>query len=71
MGSAGAGQMTKLVNQILSGGSLALTAEAVNFAQKTGVDASRLTQALAGGFADSKPFQLLAPRMARENRRSR
>lgn len=67
MGSDGAGQMTKLVNQILSGGSLALTAEAVNFAQKTGVDASRLTQALAGGFADSKPFQLLAPRMARES----
>lgn len=67
MGPAGAGQMTKLVNQIISGGIMALTAEAVNFAQKTGVDASKLTAALAGGFADSKPFQLLAPRMASEN----
>ncbi len=67
MGPAGAGQMTKLVNQIISGGIMALTAEAVNFAQKTGVDADKLTEALAGGFADSKPFQLLAPRMAAEN----
>ena len=67
MGPAGAEQMTKLVNQILSGGIMALTAEAVNFAQSTGVDATRLTEALAGGFADSKPFQLLAPRMASEN----
>ena len=67
MGPAGAGQMTKLVNQILSGGMMALTAEAVAFAKATGVDASRLTEALAGGFADSKPFQLLAPRMAAEN----
>ncbi|WP_050928447.1 NAD(P)-dependent oxidoreductase [Aestuariivita boseongensis] len=67
MGPAGAGQMTKLVNQILSGGIMALTAEAVNFARAAGVDATRLTEALAGGFADSKPFQLLAPRMAVEN----
>lgn len=67
MGPSGAGQMTKLVNQIISGGLMALTAEAVNFAQRCGVDATRLTDALAGGFADSKPFQLLAPRMASED----
>lgn len=67
MGGVGAGQMTKLVNQIISGGTMALVAEAVNFAKARGVDASRLTEALAGGFADSKPFQLLAPRMAAEN----
>lgn len=67
MGPAGAGQMTKLVNQILSGCYMAVTAEAVNFAKARGVDASRLTEALAGGFADSRPFQLLAPRMAAES----
>lgn len=67
MGPAGAGQMTKLVNQIISGGIMALTAEAVNFAKAKGIDATKLTEALAGGFADSKPFQLLAPRMALEN----
>lgn len=66
MGPVGAGQMTKLVNQIISGGTMALVAEAVNFAKQNGVDATKLSEALAGGFADSKPFQLLAPRMAAE-----
>lgn len=63
MGPIGAGQSTKLVNQIISGCTMALVAEAVAFAEKTGVDAGRLTEALAGGFADSKPFQIFAPRM--------
>ena len=67
MGEAGAGQMTKLVNQIISGCTMAVVAEAVEFAKLNGVDATRLTDALAGGFADSKPFQLLAPRMAAES----
>ncbi|TDK47447.1 NAD(P)-dependent oxidoreductase [Antarcticimicrobium luteum] len=67
MGPAGSGQMTKLVNQIISGCTMAVVAEAVQFAKSSGVDATRLTEALAGGFADSKPFQLLAPRMATES----
>lgn len=67
MGPAGSGQMTKLVNQIISGCTMAVVAEAVQFAKQSGVDATRLTEALAGGFADSKPFQLLAPRMATES----
>lgn len=67
MGPAGSGQMTKLVNQIIAGCTMAVVAEAVNFAKRSGVDAARLTEALAGGFADSKPFQLLAPRMAAES----
>lgn len=64
MGDVGAGQTTKLVNQIISGCTMAVVAEAVAFARKTGVDAGRLTEALAGGFADSKPFQIFGPRMA-------
>ena len=64
MGPVGSGQMTKLVNQVISGCTMAVVAEAVNLAEKSGVDAKRLASALAGGFADSKPFQLLAPRMA-------
>ena len=64
MGDIGAGQATKLCNQIISGCTMAVVAEAVNFAQKSGVDASVLTDALKGGFADSIPFQLFAPRMA-------
>ena len=41
-----------------------LIAEAVALASKAGVDTRLLAPALAGGFADSKPFQILSPRMA-------
>jgi len=64
MGPTGAGQATKLCNQIISGCTITIVAEAVAFAEKSGVDAARLTEALKGGFADSIPFQLFAPRMA-------
>lgn len=64
MGPSGAGQVTKLCNQIISGGTFMLVAEAVALAQRSGVDATKLPEALAGGFADSKPFQILAPRYA-------
>ncbi|MCO3055557.1 NAD(P)-dependent oxidoreductase, partial [Pseudomonas aeruginosa] len=33
-------------------------------AENAGVDASLIAPALAGGFADSKPLQILAPQMA-------
>ncbi len=67
MGGAGAGQSTKMCNQIISGCTMAVVAEAVSFALKSGVEASRLTEALRGGFADSIPFQLFAPRMAAQD----
>ena len=63
MGENGAGLLTKLCNQIIVGSTMAVIAEAVNFATKSGVDAGALTGALKGGFADSLPFQLFAPRM--------
>ncbi|PCH67935.1 MAG: 2-hydroxy-3-oxopropionate reductase [Rhodobacteraceae bacterium] len=63
MGENGAGLLTKLCNQIIVGSTMAVIAEAVNFATKSGVDAGALTHALKGGFADSLPFQLFAPRM--------
>ncbi len=64
MGDVGAGQTTKLCNQIISGCSFPVIAEAVRLAEAAGIDASRLFAALAGGFADSKPFQVFGPRMA-------
>lgn len=64
MGPNGAGQVTKLCNQLIVAANAVLIAEAVALAEKAGVDASKLAPALAGGFADSKPFQLLAPRMS-------
>ncbi|SEO18230.1 3-hydroxyisobutyrate dehydrogenase [Salinihabitans flavidus] len=63
MGPVGAGQTTKLCNQVIVGCTMAVLAEATRLATNAGVDASRLPEALAGGFADSKPLQLFVPRM--------
>jgi 3-hydroxyisobutyrate dehydrogenase len=64
MGPVGAGQVTKVCNQMVVGCQAAVLAEMVALAEASGVEAGRLTEALAGGFADSKPFQILTPRMA-------
>lgn len=64
MGEVGAGQVTKICNQMLVGCAAAAIAEMVAMAEVSGVDATRLCEALAGGFADSTPFRMLAPRMA-------
>ncbi|MBL8378268.1 MAG: NAD(P)-dependent oxidoreductase [Burkholderiales bacterium] len=63
MGDSGAGQVTKLCNQVIVGSTLAVIAEAVRLAQNAGVDAAQLPRALAGGFADSRPLQIFVPRM--------
>lgn len=63
MGPCGAGQTTKLCNQVIVGCTMAVLAEAARLATNAGVDANRLPEALAGGFADSKPLQLFVPRM--------
>lgn len=64
MGPNGAGQVSKICNQLIVAANAVLIAEAVALAEKSGVDAAKLAPALAGGFADSKPFQLLVPRMS-------
>ncbi len=64
MGETGTGQATKICNQLIVAANSTLIAEAVALAEKAGVDTRLLAPALAGGFADSKPFQILAPRMA-------
>jgi 3-hydroxyisobutyrate dehydrogenase-like beta-hydroxyacid dehydrogenase len=63
MGAAGAGQTTKLCNQAIVTSTVAAIAEAVSLAQRSGIDAARLTQALAGGWADSVLLQTFVPRM--------
>jgi 3-hydroxyisobutyrate dehydrogenase len=63
MGPTGAGQTTKLCNQIIAGCTMAVLAEATRLAVNAGIDAGRLPEALAGGFADSIPLQLFVPRM--------
>nr|WP_174507430.1 NAD(P)-dependent oxidoreductase [Acinetobacter sp. Marseille-Q1620] len=64
MGETGTGQATKICNQLIVAANSTLIAEAVALAQQAGVDTTLLAPALAGGFADSKPFQILVPRMA-------
>jgi 3-hydroxyisobutyrate dehydrogenase len=64
MGDSGAGQATKLCNQVIVGSLLAVIAEALRLAEASGVDAARLPEALKGGFADSLPLQIFGPRMA-------
>ncbi|MDH0290378.1 NAD(P)-dependent oxidoreductase [Pseudomonas sp. GD04087] len=64
MGDVGAGQVTKVCNQMIVACNALVIAEVVALAEKSGVDASLIASALAGGFADSKPLQILAPQMA-------
>ncbi|WP_151708347.1 NAD(P)-dependent oxidoreductase, partial [Acinetobacter junii] len=67
MGENGTGQATKICNQLIVAANSALIAEAIALANLAGVDTTLLAPALAGGFADSKPFQILTPRMATHN----
>ncbi|WP_407307989.1 NAD(P)-dependent oxidoreductase [Acinetobacter sp.] len=64
MGETGTGQATKICNQLIVAANSTLIAEAVALAAQAGVDTTLLAPALAGGFADSRPFQILTPRMA-------
>ncbi|MFM0298510.1 NAD(P)-dependent oxidoreductase [Paraburkholderia sediminicola] len=63
MGEVGAGQTTKLCNQTIVTATVAAIAEAVSLAQRSGIDASKLTEGLAGGWADSVLLQIFVPRM--------
>ncbi|MCK9510521.1 MAG: NAD(P)-dependent oxidoreductase [Pigmentiphaga sp.] len=63
MGPSGAGQATKLCNQVFVVAAVAALAEALGFAQRNDIDLKLLAPALAGGWADSKPLQIFAPRM--------
>jgi 2-hydroxy-3-oxopropionate reductase len=64
MGENGAGQTTKLVNQLLCAIGFQAVAEAVRLAEAGGVDASKLPAALAGGRADSQILREFGPKMA-------
>ena len=64
MGGVGAGQATKACNQMIVACNALVIAEVVALAEQAGVDARLIAEALAGGFADSKPLQILGPQMA-------
>ncbi|WP_373502649.1 NAD(P)-dependent oxidoreductase [Aestuariivirga sp.] len=57
MGGSGAGQTTKLVNQLFCALAFQAVAEAVKLAEAGGVDPQRIPAALAGGRADGRIMQ--------------
>lgn len=67
MGPSGAGQTTKLVNQVLCALQFVTVAEATKLALDAGVDAQRIPAALAGGRADSAILQEFMGKMARND----
>jgi 2-hydroxy-3-oxopropionate reductase len=71
MGPSGAGQTTKLINQVLCGLNFMAVAEATQLALDAGVDAAKIPQALRGGRADSAILQEYMPRfVTRDYRRT-
>ena len=66
MGDIGTGQVTKICNQMIVSCNALVIAEMIALAQQAGVSAEKIPEALADGFADSKPLQILAPQMASE-----
>ena len=65
MGSSGAGQLTKMVNQICIAGILQGLAEGVHFAQKAGLDIDEVVQAIGKGAAQSWQMDNRASTMGR------
>jgi 3-hydroxyisobutyrate dehydrogenase len=64
MGSTGAGQTTKLCNQMIVATNFLALAETYAAARRMGVNVDAMAPAMAGGFADSRPLQIFGPRMA-------
>jgi 2-hydroxy-3-oxopropionate reductase len=63
MGDSGAGQVTKLCNQLVVGINLQGVCEAIALGRAAGVDLEKLRDALLGGAAASWMMQHLAPKM--------
>ena len=63
MGLSGAGLSAKMINQLIVGCTHAVMAEAAVLAEAAGIDAARIPECLAGGYADSSMLQKLYPRI--------
>ena len=63
VGDVGAGQITKVANQIIVALNIAAVSEALVFASKAGADPARVRQALMGGFASSRILEVHGERM--------
>ncbi|WP_399696655.1 2-hydroxy-3-oxopropionate reductase [Xenophilus sp.] len=63
VGEVGAGQVTKVANQIIVALNIAAVGEALVFASKAGADPAKVRQALMGGFASSRILEVHGERM--------
>jgi 2-hydroxy-3-oxopropionate reductase len=63
VGPNGAGQTTKVANQIIVALNIAAVGEALVFASKAGADPAKVRQALMGGFAASRILEVHGERM--------
>jgi 3-hydroxyisobutyrate dehydrogenase-like beta-hydroxyacid dehydrogenase len=63
MGDVGAGQVTKMINQVLVLTNYAVIAEALRLGEKCGIDVAKIPEALASGHAGSNLLKDLTPRM--------
>jgi 2-hydroxy-3-oxopropionate reductase len=67
IGDSGAGQICKVCNQMVIGGTLAAVSEAFALARKANVDAALVRDALLGGFASSRVLEVHGERILKEN----
>ena len=67
IGESGAGQICKLCNQMVLGGTLVAVSEAFALARKAGVEPARVREALLGGFAASRVLEVHGERMLKSN----
>jgi 2-hydroxy-3-oxopropionate reductase len=67
VGDVGAGQTTKVANQIIVALTIEAVAEALLFASKAGADPAKVRQALMGGFASSRILEVHGERMIKRN----
>lgn len=67
VGESGAGQITKVCNQMVIGGTLAVVSEAFALARNAGVDAWLVRDALLGGFAASRVLEVHGERILQSN----
>lgn len=67
VGPTGCGQVAKLCNQLIVGGTLCIVAEALLLAQAGGADPAAVRTALRGGFAESRILEVHGQRMLDRN----
>jgi 3-hydroxyisobutyrate dehydrogenase/2-hydroxy-3-oxopropionate reductase len=63
LGPLGSGQAAKLCNQLIVSANIAAITEALILGREQGLDIAALPEALAGGWADSLPLQIIGSRM--------